>query len=105
MPTRWRRPPPHSQIRSQPSYIALLAMRPMQADARRITGERPSSTAIQEALSGVVGRCLDENHWLFDYRSDLTDVLGGIVDTDLSRRVDSKGKVRDIMASVRKPMT
>lgn len=80
-------------------------MRPMQADARRVTGKRPSSTAIQEALSGVVDHRLDENHWLFDYRSDLTDVLGGIVDADLSRRVYSKGKVRDIMASARKPGT
>lgn len=37
-------------------------MRPMQADAKRVTGERPSSTAIQKTLSGAMGHRLDENH-------------------------------------------
>jgi hypothetical protein len=84
-------------------YIALLVMRLMQADVKRAAGERPSSAAIQEALSGVVGHRLDESHWLFDFRSDLTDVLGEIAGVDLARRVYSKGQVRGMMASVRKP--
>lgn len=84
-------------------YIALLVMRLMQADVKRAAGERPSSAAIQEALSDVVGHRLDESHWLFDFRSDLTDVLGEIAGVDLARRVYSKGQVRGMMASVRKP--
>ena len=86
-------------------FIALLVMRLMQADAERLTGSRPSARAVQEALSGVVGHRLDANHWIFDYRTDLTDALGDAVGVDLSRRVASKGRVRDIMASVRKPRT
>lgn len=86
-------------------FIALLVMRLMQADVEKATGARPSASAIQEALANIVGHRLDANHWLFDYRTDLTDALGEAVGVDLSRRVLSKGQVRDIMASVRKPRT
>ncbi len=65
----------------------------MQADVERATGSRPSAGAVQEALPNVVGHRLDAGCWLFDYRTDLT------------RRVASRGRVRDIMASVRKPRT
>ena len=85
--------------------IALLVMRLMQADVERRTGSRPSAGAVQEALSNVVGHRLDASNWLFDYRTDLTDALGEAVGVDLSRRVASRGRVRDIMASVRKPRT
>lgn len=84
-------------------FIALLVMRLMQSDAGRLAGSRPSAGAVQEALAGVVGHRLDGNHWIFDYRTDLTDALGDAVGVDLTRRVVSKGRVRDIMASVRKP--
>ena len=84
-------------------FLALLVMRLMQADAERLTGARPSAREVQEALSGVVGHRLDASTWLFDYRTDLTDALGEAVGVDLTRRVASRGRVRDIMASVRKP--
>lgn len=84
-------------------FLALLVMRLMQADVERLTGSRPSARAVQEALSNVVGHRLDASSWLFDYRTDLTDALGEAVGVDLSRRVVSRGRVRDIMASVRKP--
>ena len=84
-------------------FLALLVMRLMQADVGRATGSRPSAGAVQEALSGVVGHRLDGNHWIFDYRTDLTDALGEAAGIDLTRRVASKGRVREIMASVRKP--
>ena len=86
-------------------FIALLVMRLMQDDVERLTGSRPSAGAVQEALSNVVGHRLDASNWLFDYRTDLTDALGEAVGVDLSRRVASRGRVRDIMASVRKPRT
>ena len=84
-------------------FVALLVMRLMQADVERLTGSRPSARAVQEALAGVVGHRLDASTWLFDYRTDLTDALGEAVGVDLTRRVASRGRVRDIMASVRKP--
>ena len=84
-------------------FVALLVMRLMQADVERLTGSRPSAGAVQEALSNVVGHRLDASNWLFDYRTDLTDALGEAVGVDLTRRVASRGRVREIMASVRKP--
>ena len=84
-------------------FIALLVMRLMQADVERLTGSRPSAREVQGALSGVVGHRLDASTWLFDYRTDLTDALGEAVGVDLTRRVASRGRVREIMASVRKP--
>jgi hypothetical protein len=83
--------------------IALLAMRLTRADAGRATGSRPSAGAVREALSNVVGHRLDAGTWLLGYRTDLTDALGEAVGVDLTRRVASGGRVRDIMASVRKP--
>lgn len=83
-------------------FIALVVMRLIQADIEKQTGSRPSATAVQTALAGIMGHRLDENHWLFDYRTDLTDALGEAVGINLARRVLSKGQVRDIMASVRK---
>lgn len=94
---------PHIRAHFLVCFLALLVMRLMQADVERATGSRPSAAAVQEALAGVVGHRLDANHWLFDYRTDLTDALGDAAGVDLTRRVRSKGQVRDIMASVRKP--
>ena len=85
------------------SEAHTVVMRLMQADVERLTGSRPSAGAVQEALSNVVGHRLDASSWLFDYRTDLTDALGEAVGVDLTRRVASRGRVRDIMASVRKP--
>lgn len=94
---------PHIRAHFLVCFVALLVMRLMQADVERATGARPSAGAVQEALAGVVGHRLDAGHWLFDYRTDLTDALGEAVGVDLTRRVASRGRVRDIMASVRKP--
>lgn len=84
-------------------FIALLVMRLIQADVEGATGSRPSARAVQEALSSMVGDKLDESHWLFTYRTDLTDALGEAVGVDLMRRVLSRGQVREIMAQVRRP--
>ena len=55
--------------------------------------------------AGVVGHRLDTSTWLFDYRTGLTDELGEAVGVDLTRRAASRGRVCDIMTSVRKPRT
>lgn len=94
---------PHIRAHFLVCFLSLLVMRLMQADVERATGSRPSSAAVQEALAGAVGHRLDANHWLFDYRTDLTDALGDAAGVDLTRRALSKGQVRDVMASVRKP--
>lgn len=80
-------------------YIALLIMRLMQEDTARAY----SATEISRALRNIVGHHLDANVYFFDYRSDVTDALGAAVDIDLSRQILTKGQIREIMASVKKP--
>ena len=84
-------------------YVALLEMRLMQADVERATGSRPSAEAVSEALRNMTGRRLDANVYHFDYRTDLTDALCSCVGIDLSRRVMTRGQMRQVMADVRKP--
>lgn len=82
-------------------YIALLIMRLMQKDTKDIY----SAAEISEALRGVVGHHLDANIWLFDYRSDLTDELSGVVGIDLTRKVMTKAQINKVMSDVKKPRT
>ncbi len=84
-------------------YIALLIVRLMQADVGAATGSRPSAGAVCEALSGIVGHGLGDSHYLVGYRTELTDALAAAVGVDLSRRALPRGKVRQIMADVKKP--
>lgn len=84
-------------------YVALLEMRLMQADVERATGSRPSAEAVAEALRNMTGHRLDANVYHFDYRTDLTDALCSCVGIDLSRRVMTRGQMRQVMADVRKP--
>ena len=75
----------------------------MQADAEAATGSRPSAQAVADALADMTGHILDANAYLFDYRTDLTDALCGAVGVDLSRRVMTRGQMRQVMADVKKP--
>ena len=84
-------------------YVALLEMRLMQADVERATGSRPSAEAVAEALRNMTGHRLDANVYHFDYRTDLTDALCSCAGIDLSRRVMTRGQMRQVMADVRKP--
>lgn len=80
-------------------YIALLVMRLMQEDTARAY----SATEISKALRNIVGHHLDANVYFFDYRSDLTDALGKAAGVDLTRQILTKGQIREIMGSVKKP--
>lgn len=80
-------------------YIALFIMRLMQKD----TAYAYSATQISRALKNITGHHLDANLYFFDYRSDLTDALGRATGTDLTRQILTKGQIREIMGSVKKP--
>lgn len=76
-------------------------MRLMQLDTRR----NYTAAQIAQALGGIVGHRLDANAYLFDCRTDLTDELAQAVGIDLSKQVLTKGRIRQIMADVRRPLT
>ena len=76
-------------------------MRLMQLDTRR----NYTAAQIAQALGGIVGHRLDANACLFDYRTDLTDELAQAVGIDVSKQVLTKGRIRQIMADARRPLT
>ena len=94
---------PHIRAHFLICYVALTAMRLMQADVERATGERPSAAAVAEALSNMTGHNLDANVWFFDYRTDLTDALCEAVGIDLSHQVMTKSQMNAVMSAVKKP--
>ena len=90
---------PHIRAHFLVCYVALLVMRLMQSDL----GWEASAEQVSEALAGIVGHRMDANLYLFDYRTDLTDALADAVGIDLSRQVLTRGQIRTIMGSVKKP--
>lgn len=94
---------PHIEAHFLTCFVALLVMRLMQADVERMTGSRPSADAVAGALREMTGHRLDANAYLFDYRTDLTDALCAAAGVDLSRRVMTRGQMRQVMADVKKP--
>lgn len=81
-------------------YVALVIMRLMQLD----TNWHYSASEIANSLKEVVGHRMDKNYYLFDYRNEITDKLSSIVGVDLSRQILAKNQIRQIMASVKKPL-
>ena len=94
---------PHIEAHFLTCFVALTIMRLMQADVERATGSRPSAQAVADGLANMTGHRLDANAYLFDHRTDLTDALCSCVGIDLSRRVMTRGQMRQVMADVRKP--
>ena len=94
---------PHIEAHFLTCFVALTVMRLMQADVERATGSRPSAQAVADGLANMTGHRLDANAYLFDHRTDLTDALCSCVGIDLSRRVMTRGQMRQVMADVRKP--
>ncbi len=79
-------------------YLALVAMRLIQRDLKM----RYSAREIANAMSEMQGVHLQENYYLFSYRTDLTDELGRICKMDLARRLYSRKDIADIVAKIRK---
>lgn len=94
---------PHIEAHFLVCYVALTAMRLMQADVEKATGRRPSAEAVSEALSNMTGHRLDANLYFFDYRTDLTDDLCSCVGVDLSRQVMTKAQMNKVMSVVKRP--
>jgi hypothetical protein len=79
-------------------YVSLLMLRLIQAD----TGFRHSAARIAEAIRGIAGIHMKENCYLFGYRTELTDELGGMIGCELNRQVYTVGAMRDILAQTKR---
>lgn len=79
-----------------PGLLHRPARHAPQADRRRADdGLEALGRRGAGALAGVVGHRLDANHWIFDYRTNLTDAIGEAAGVDLTHRVASKVCVRE----------
>ncbi|MEG2629169.1 MAG: hypothetical protein RR997_06335, partial [Raoultibacter sp.] len=69
------RTPAHIEAHFLTCYIALVIVRLMQL----ATKDGHSAQAMIDDLSKMCGSATEDNWWLFDYRSDLTDELFDVV--------------------------
>ena len=74
-------------------YVALAILRLLQ----KVCPGRPTCAAMTGALSKVSCSSLEDNWWLFDYRSPLTEDLFGIVGLEHPTKYMRTGEIRNLM--------
>ncbi|MEG1840709.1 MAG: transposase, partial [Raoultibacter sp.] len=75
-------------------YIALVILRLMQ----KATDYRYSAAAMIDDLGQVSCSALEDNWWIFDYRSALTDELFALIDQPSPTRYKQTGEIRALLA-------
>jgi transposase len=88
--------PAHIEAHFLTCYIALTIMRLIQFD----TNFKYSAAAIIKEISSIAGTHLQDNWWLFDHRSDLSDALCESIGIDLSKRNMQLSEIKSILTSV-----
>jgi len=79
-------------------YVALVLLRLIESDLAY-------SHTIQEIVDDISlmnGTLMDKNYYLFGHRTHLSDALGNLAGIDLSRKVLSLGKMREILAKTKR---
>lgn len=92
------RTPLHIEAHFLTCYIALTIIRLIQFD----TAFKYSAASIIGEISSMSGTHLQDNWWLFDHRSDLSDELCESVGIDLSKRHMRLTEIKSILTSVNK---
>lgn len=88
--------PLHIEAHFLTCYIALTIMRLIQFD----TGFKYSAASIINEISSMAGTLEQDNWWLFDHRSDLSDELCKSVGIDLSKKHMQLTEIKSILTSV-----
>jgi hypothetical protein len=86
--------PAHIEAHFLICYVTLVLLRLIQVD----TGFRYSAAVIRDELRDLCCTHLDENWWLFDYRSLITDELCALAGIDFSQRIKSLAKIKEMLA-------
>lgn len=79
-------------------FIALVIARILQ---HRIENKYCASR-ILESLSKVSCSHIKENYYLFDYRDEVTDAVGKVLDIDFTKKFMRLGEIKKILGSVKK---
>ena len=78
-------------------YAAFLALRVLRWKA----GWKYNAADTADALLRMEGIGLQRNHYLFSYRSDVTDTIEQAVGIACARRLRTQGELRSVPATVR----
>ena len=87
--------PKHIEAHFLTCYIVLSIMRLIQYDL----GFKHSAASIINEIASIAGTHTQDNWWLFDHRSDLSDELCESVGIDLSRRYLQLNEIKSILSS------
>lgn len=79
-------------------FIALVIMRLIQ----KKTDRRYSAERIIECLNKIACSNEQDNLYLFDYRSEISDVIGDALDIDFTRKRLRLGDIKNILAESKK---
>lgn len=88
----------HIQAHFLTCFIALTLMRLLEISTRN----RHSTGALISAMRKCSASHLQENIWLFDYRSDVLDDIGSALNIDFSSKFLRQAEARKIVASSKK---
>jgi transposase len=88
--------PEHIKAHFLTCYIALTIIRLMQADL----GFAHSASTIIDELSCMSGTHEQDNWWLFDHRTELSDLLAQSVGIDLARKRMQLSEIKGILTLV-----
>ena len=89
---------PHIEAHFLTCYIALTILRLIQKDL----GFSHSVTKILENISAMSGTHEGSNLWLFDHRTDLSDLLSENVGIDLTRKRMRLSEIKSVLSQVNK---
>ena len=87
----------HIQAHFLICYAAFFALRLLRADM----GWRYNAAQVADALLRMEGAYLDENWFLFSYRSDITDAIEEAAGVDIARRLRTPPEIRRDIARAR----
>ena len=87
----------HIQAHFLICYTAFFALRLLRADM----GWRYNAAQVADALLRMEGAYLDENWFLFSYRSDITDAIEEAAGVDVARRLRTPPEIRRDIARAR----
>jgi len=79
-------------------FIALVIMRLLQ----KLTGRRFSCEKIVECLNSISGSNEQDNIYLFNYRSEISDVIGAALNIDFTKKRMRLSEIKNLLAQSKK---
>ena len=80
-------------------FISLLIARIVEL---RLNGKH-TIAKIAETLRNVACSNIDQNHWLFDFRNDVTDDMNAVFGTDFGRKIMTLKEIKKILETRKNP--